>query len=337
MSTIREVAKRAGVAPITVSRVLNNSGYFRPEIKERVESAAAELHYVPNQLARSLRFNRTNTLALILSDVTNPFWTTVARGVEDAASEHGYTVMLCNTDENDEKQEQYLSVLLSKRVDGILLVPARSTPKAVQRIQKQRVQVVVLDRTVPDVEVDIVRCASADGSYQLTHHLLELGHRRIAILSGPDSVSVSHERLAGYKRAFYEANLPIDESLIIHGEFTVERGIHMAQQAMQLNPAPTALIGMNNFISIGALKALQNMNLRCPQDISVASFDDLPNSMMVEPFFTVVAQPAYEIGRTATQLLLNRIANPHDTPVQSILLPTEFIIRQSTQPLINKP
>ena len=334
MSTIREVAKRAGVAPITVSRVLNVPAIFGRD-QRNAESAAAELHYVPNQLARSLRFNRTNILALILSDVTNPFGQTLPHA-EDAASEHGYTVMLCNTDENDEKQEQYLSVLLSKRVDGILLVPARSTPEAVQRIQKQRVQVVVLDRTVPDVEVDIVRCASADGSYQLTHHLLELGHRRIAILSGPDSVSVSHERLAGYKRAFHEANLPIDESLIIYGEFTVERGIHMAQQAMLLNPAPTALIGMNNFISIGA-QSPQNMNLRCPQDILVASFDDLPNSMMVEPFFTVVAQPAYEIGRTATQLLLNRIANPHDTPVQSILLPTEFIIRQSTQPLINKP
>lgn len=333
MATIREVAKRAGVAPITVSRVLNNSGYFRPEIKERVESAVAELHYVPNQLARSLRFNRTNTLALILSDVTNPFWTTVARGVEDAASEQGFTVMLCNSDESEEKQEQYLAMLLRKRVDGILLVPARSTPEPVERIQKQGVQVVVLDRAVPGARVDIVRCASAEGSYQLIRHLLGLSHRQIAVLAGPADVSVTHERLAGYRRAFNEANLTVDESLIIFGEFIVESGIQMARQAMQLSPRPTALFGMNNFISIGALKALQEMKLRCPQDVSVVSFDDLPNSLVVEPFLTVVAQPAYEIGQCATQLLLQRVASPNHTPIQDIVLPTQFIPRQSTQPL----
>lgn len=332
MTTIREVAKRAGVAPITVSRVLNNSGYFRPEIKERVDAAAAELCYVPNQLARSLRFNRTNTLALLLSDVTNPFWTTVARGVEDAASEQGFTVMFCSTDENEEKQEQYLSMVLRKRVDGILFVPARSTPEPVQRIQKQGVQVVVLDRTVPGAEVDIVRCASAEGSYQLIHHLIELGHQRIAVLAGPATVSVSHERLAGYQRAFAEANLPIDESLIAHGEFTVESGIQLTRQAMQRSPAPTALFGMNNFIAIGALKALHELRLRCPQDVSVVSFDDLPNALVVEPFLTVAAQPAYEIGQCATRLLLQRIAQPNHTPVREVVFPTEFIIRQSCQP-----
>lgn len=333
MSTIREVAKLAGVAPITVSRVLNNSGYFRPEIQARVEAAAAELHYVPNQLARSLRFNRTQTLALVLSDVTNPFWTTVARGVEDAASEQNFTVILCNTDESDEKQEQYLSVLLRKRVDGILLVPTSSTPEPVQKIQKQGVKVVVLDRTIPGADVDMVRCASTEGSYQLTRHLIELGHRRIAALAGPANVSVSHERLAGFRHAFAEAKLPVDESLIFHGEFTVESGIQMATMAMQQSTAPTAIYGMNNFIAIGALKTLQRMNLRCPQDVSVVSFDDLPSAMVVDPFLTVVAQPAYEIGRQATQLLLQRIANPTHTPVREVLLPTQFIIRQSTRSL----
>ncbi len=331
MATIRDVAQRAGVAPITVSRVLNNSGYFRPEIKARVEAAAGELHYVPNQLARSLRSNRTHMLALIVSDVTNPFWTTVARGVEDAASEQGYTVILGNTDENEEKQAAYLSVLLRKRVDGVLLVPARSTSEPVKMIQKQGVQVVVLDRAVPGAEVDIVRCSSLDGSHKLIGHLLGQGHRRIAVLAGPKTVSVSHERLAGYKRAFAEARVSTDDALIFHGEFTIESGQQMMNRVIESGVQPSAIFAMNNFIAIGVLKALHKLSLRVPEDISLVSFDDLPTSLVVDPFLTVVAQPAYEIGQRATQLLLQRIADPDGLLFQEVILPTELIIRRSSQ------
>ena len=331
MSTIRQVAKRAGVAPITASRVLNNTGYFTAETKQRVEAAAAELNYVPNQLARSLRSHRTYTLALVLSDVTNPFWTTVARGVEDAARQQGYTVILCNTDENEEKQAEYLALLLRKQVDGILLVPARSDPGAVQMIQKQGVQVVVMDRRVPGAQVDVVRGASTRGAYELTHYLLGLGHRRIALLGGPTSLSVSHERLAGYQQAFAQAQLLADPALCFFGEFTVERGQTMTHLALELAPPPTAIFAMNNFIAIGVLKALRQRQLRVPEDISVVSFDDLPDLLVVEPFLTVAAQPAYELGQRATQLLLQRIAEPTGQPYQEIILPTRLIIRHSCQ------
>jgi len=329
MTTIREVAKRAGVAPITVSRVLNNSGYFSQESKDRVEAAAAELHYVPNLLARSLRSNRTQTLGLVLSDITNPFWTTVARGVEDAASEQGFTVILCNTDEKERKQAEYLAVLLRKRVDGILLVPARSTPEAVKMIQKQGVQVVVVDRRVPGAEVDVVRGSSTQGAYELVNYLLTLGHRQVAILSGPESVSTAQERVNGCKQAFAAAHVPTAAMTVLYGEFTVESGYTMARQAVALTPRPTALFAANNFIAIGALKALRELSVRVPEDISVVGFDDLPASLVVDPFLTVVAQPAYQMGQCATELLLQRIIAPEATPYREVVLPTQLIVRQS--------
>ncbi|MFN8491340.1 MAG: LacI family DNA-binding transcriptional regulator [Caldilineaceae bacterium] len=329
MTTIREVAKRAGVAPITVSRVLNKSGYFSQEIKDRVEAAVAELHYVPNMLARSLRSNRTQTLGLVLSDITNPFWTTVARGVEDAASQQGFNVILCNTDEKESKQAEYLAVLLRKRVDGILLVPARSTPESVKTIQKQGVQVVVMDRRVPGAEVDVVRGSSTQGAFELVDYLLKLGHRRIAILTGPENVSTAQERVNGCKQAFKAAKAPEANMTVIAGEFTIESGYALAQQAVALTPRPTALFAANNFIAIGTLKALHDLGLRVPEDVSVVSFDDLPVSLVVDPFLTVAAQPAYQMGQRATELLLQRIFSPAATPGQEVVLPTQLIVRQS--------
>jgi LacI family transcriptional regulator len=328
MTTIRDVARRAGVAPITASRVLNNSGYFSQEIKVRVEEAAAELHYVPNLLARSLRSNRTQTLALVLSDVTNPFWTTVARGVEDAASRAGFTVFLCNSDESEFKQSEYLAVLLRKRVDGILLVPARSTPEPVRTIQKQGIQVVVMDRRVPGVQVDIVRSSSHESAHLLMRHLLELGHRRIAILSGPADVSTARERVEGAHQALRDFGL--DEAIvtIFYQGYTVEGGYEMAQRALAQHPRPSAFFAGNNFIAIGALRALREGGLDVPGDLSLVAFDDLPISWSAEPFLTVAAQPAYEMGRRATELLVQRISNPNLSP-QEVILPTELLIRQS--------
>jgi LacI family transcriptional regulator len=333
MTTIRDVAKRAGVAPITVSRVLNRSGYFTPEIQARVEAAAAELHYVPNLLARSLRSNRTHTLALVLSDVTNPFWTTVARGVEDAASQQGFTVFLCNTDEREDKQAEYLKVLLRKRVDGVLLVPARSSPEPVQMIQKQGVQVVVMDRLVPGAQVDVVRGASRQGAYELTQYLLQLGHRRIAILTGPEDVSTARERVQGYQQALAEFQAPADETLLSYGEYTTESGYTRTERLLDHPQPPSALFAGNNFIAIGALKALRDWGVNAPQDLSVVSFDDIPVSMVVEPFLTVAAQPAYDMGKCATELLLRRIAAPNGSPYREIMLPTELIIRGSCRAL----
>ena len=331
MATIKEVAHRAGVAPITVSRVVNNSGYVSESTRQRVESAAAELNYVPNMLARSLRSNRTDTLALILTDITNPFWTTVARGAEDAASAHGFSLILCNTDEHEAKQDQYVSMLLQKRVDGFLYVPANDRPDPIYQIHKQGIPVVVLDRKVHGVEVDFVRSASEEGAYKLTTHLLELGHQRIAMLNGPLNVATAKERLAGYKLAMNQANLKLDEALTFYGEFTVESGRQMMEELLQMKKLPTALFAANNFIAIGALQILRSKGLRAPEDISVVCFDDIPASYVVEPFLTVVAQPAYQIGQRAAELLVERIIQPNQQDFQDIVFVPELIVRESCQ------
>lgn len=334
MATIKDVAKLAGVAPITASRVLSGSGYASPETRERVEKAAAELNFVPNMLANSLRSNRTHTIALVLSDITNPFWTAVARGAEDEANRQGFIVIFCNTDENEAKEKQYISMLLRRRVDGVMLVPAASSADSVVAMQEQKVQVVILDRRVPGVSVDIVRGDSNGGAYALVRHLLALGHRRIAVLSGPSSVSVSHERVAGYLAALAEASVEPEHELFFYGKFTVESGYAMTQAALALQPRPTALFAANNFIAVGALRALHDAGLRVPEAMSIVAFDDLPISFAPqESTLTVAAQPTYELGRMAAEILLRRIAEPASGPIAEIILPTELILRGSARPL----
>ena len=330
MPTIRDVAKQAGVAPMTVSRVINNSGYVREETRARVEAAISQLGYVPNMLGPSLRFNQTNTLALVLTDITNPFWTTLARGVEDAAQEAGYSVILCNTDESEEKQAQYLTMLLKRRIDGILLVPSSSTSNIVENIKNQGVKVVVLDREVNDAEVDVIQGDSVGGAYQLTRYLIELGHQHIAILSGPKNVSTSSQRVAGFCQAINEANLPHNAANVYWGEFSQMLGYEMVQRALQTTPRPTAFLAVNNFIANGALRALRDMDIQVPEDISVVSFDDIPVAINPMPFLTVAAQPAYEMGYRATRLLVARLANEGPETVQKIILPVEILVRQSS-------
>jgi LacI family transcriptional regulator len=331
MTTIRDVAKRAGVAPITVSRVLNNAGYVKPETRQRVEQAAAELHYVPNMLAHSFRSNRTNTLALVVTDITNPFWTTVARGVEDVASAAGYSVFYCNTDENEAKQAQYLAALLRRRVDGVLLAPATSDGAPVQALLRQNVGVVVIDRRVEGVAVDTVRGDSQGGAYQLVRHLTELGHRRIALLGGPPDLSVSRDRAAGYAQALCEAGVPVDPALQLFGAFAVESGRRMMQALLALPVRPTAIFAASNFIAAGALQALRAAGLRTPDDLSVVVFDDLPDPYVTAPSLTVVAQPAYALGQTAARRLLAKISQPDQDDICDLMLPVRMLVRQSTR------
>ncbi len=330
MPTIRDVASRAGVAPITVSRVINDSDYVSQATRERVETAIEELGYIPNMLGPSLRFKQTMTLALVLTDITNPFWTTVARGVEDVAQASGYSIILCNTDESEAKQEQYLDMLLRRRIDGILLVPVRSVPEPVHTIQKQDIPVVVLDRQIPGLDVDIVRADSEDGAYQLTEHLLSLGHRRITMLAGPQTVSTAIDRVAGFRRALAEAGLADNEAEIYWGSFTIDSGREMAKQALAGTQKPTAFFAGNNFVAIGAIQALQQEGLRVPDDLALVTVDDIPPSLTIDPFLTVAAQPALEMGRRAAQLLLDRVTGALDSECQHTVLPTQLIIRASS-------
>ncbi len=333
MSTISDVAKRAGVSTMTVSRVINNASYISPETRERVEKAIAELGYVPNALARSLRFKQTKTIALVLTDITNPFFTTLARGVEDVASEQGFSVIFCNTDESESEEAEYLNVLLQKQVDGILLVPACCEKDLIVSIQSRGSPVVLLDRRIPGAKVDTVRCDSEQGAYQVVRHLLNLGHKRIAILAGPQSISTSVDRVAGYRRAMSEAGLDRNAQLVYHAGFTQEGGYQMTKQVRANRVRPTALFAGNNFIAMGIFRSLREAGLRVPDDLSVVAFDDLLVEFVMDPFLTVVAQPAYEMGRQATELLLTRLAGEGPAEPQEIVLPIELIVRKSSAPI----
>ena len=330
MSTVQDVARLAGVAPITVSRVVNNSGYVSEKTRLKVEAAIAELNYIPNTVARSLRLSQTHTLALVLTDISNPFWTTVARSVEDASNKAGFSVFFCNTDESVAKQDEYLRALMQKRVDGVLLVPAQLDAELIPWLQNQNTPVVVIDRRVSHRQVDVVRCDAEDGAFKLVQHLLELGHRRIAVLGGPRTVSTAADRVAGYRHAMLRAGIGVVPEWVCHGEFTRASGYEMARHLLQLNPRPTALFGVNNFIALGALRAAKDAGLRVPRDLSLVAFDDFASEFVVEPFLTVVDQPAAEMGQRATELLLTRMKQDPPETYQEIVLPTKVIVRNST-------
>ncbi|MCX6067433.1 MAG: LacI family DNA-binding transcriptional regulator [Chloroflexi bacterium] len=331
MTTIHDVARRAGVASITASRVINNSGYASKAVRERVLEAASAMGYVPNRLASSLRSRRTNVLALVLTDITNPFFTVAARGVEDVANRAGYTVIFCNTDEDKTKEKKYVEILMQNRVDGVVLVPSDSESGSVETLQQNGVPVVVIDRHIPSLSVDQVRCDSIGGAYDLTRLLTSLGHRRIALLNGPQNVSTAADRLTGFRQALQEAGAA-DPALqvALSGSFTRASGFAMANQAIQLSPRPTAILAGNNFIGLGTLQALEEAGLRVPEDMAVVTFDDLPESLVVTPFLTAAAQPVYEMAARATEILLRRLANSAETAFEEVVFPTRLILRKSS-------
>lgn len=334
MTTIHDVAKRAGVAPITVSRCINNSGYCSAETRTRVEAAIAELGFVPNRLASGLRSKRTNTLALVLTDITNPYFTLMARGVEDVAGASDYSVVYCNTDESEAKEEKYVNLLAQRQVDGVLLVPSCGNVKTIKFLLSNNIKVVALDRSVSGVKIDSVRSDSENGAYHLVKLLINLGHKRIAMITGPTDVSTSVDRVAGYRRALIESGLGNNE-LVYYGMFSQVSGYEFTKQAMRQSPNLTAIFGANNFIAIGISKALRDLKVEVPGEVSVVAFDDFPESMLVAPFLTFAEQPAYEMGRMATELLLKRISGELSGECQKLILPTKVIERGSTGPRRN--
>ena len=336
MSTIRDVARQAGVSTMTVSRVINNSGYTSLATRRQVERAVQELGYVPNAVARHLRSKQTNAIGLVVSDITNPFFTTIARGVEDVAGARGFAVMFCNTDESDDEEARYLRLLVERQVDGVLLVPAGSPRASIRLLRTHKVPLVVLDRRVPGQRVNNVRCDSEAGAYALARHLIGLGHRRIGVLTGRRAISTSADRVAGVRRALEEAGLGLDEALVRWGGFNfgnanLADGHQMAESVLTAtDDPPTALFAANNFIAFGTTRALREMGLRVPEDISVVAFDDLPTEWVSDPFLTVAAQPAYEIGRRAAEMMIDSLVGEGAATGQSVVLPFEVIIRRST-------
>lgn len=329
MTTIADVARRAGVSPVTVSRVINGASNVSAGTREKVERAIAELSYVPSVAARSLRSKRTYALALVVPDITNPFWTTVARGVEDVAQGGNYSVLLCNTDENPAKQHSYLDMIVSQRVDGVIIAPYDSDVCNISQLRQRNIPTVAIDRRIDGWEVDTVYGDSLAGAYAMVRHLIGLGHTRIAVITGPPGASTAEDRLEGYRIALSRAGLPLDGALVKRGEYRAASGQGMMHELLEQANPPSAVMAANNLIAVGAFEAIRQHGLTVPQDIALVTFDDLPDLARFFPFFTVVSQPAYEMGQEAARLLLSRLDSGNVLEPRRVVLPTRLIVRYS--------
>ncbi len=329
MATIRDVARQAGVSVTTVSHVVNETRYVSDELRQRVLAAMAKLNYQPNALARSLRRKQTHTLGMILPDSANPFFAEVARSIERASFARGYSTILCNSDGDLDKELVYANVLMEKQVDGIIFVAAGLSTEHIQAILDRQSPVVVVDRDLPDVEVDAVLCDNLGGGYTATQHLIQLGHRRIGCITGPSDVTPSAERVMGYRRALAEHGLPLDETLICRGDFQFASGAAAMRYFLSLPEPPTAVFACNDLMAVGAISAATELWRRVPEEIGVVGFDDVALASFSNPPLTTVAQPKHELGELAIELLLARIAD-RESPPQRRLLPTRLVVRRSS-------
>jgi LacI family transcriptional regulator len=337
--TIQDVAARAGVSAMTVSRVLNQPARVAPATRQRVEQAIRELGFVPNALARQLLRGRTHTLALLVSDIGNPFFTQIARGVEDVAQRNGYTVIFGNSDESVEKERQYLHALLGRRIDGLLIAPAGNGSRTMLDLLVQRgTPFVLLDRAIDGVPADVVIGDNIGGARQLTEHLIGLGHRRIAMVNGDPEVPTARDRRRGYLETLRDHGIEPRPELIVDGAYRRDSGTRAARQLLALprEQLPTAIFAANNFLAVGVIEALRAAQVIIPRDIAVVCFDDIEMAAALDPFLTVMAQPARTFGTIAAQFLLERldpspgIAGPRDAAApRRVVLPPELIVRVS--------
>ena len=330
MATIRDVARQAGVSVATVSRVLNDNPKVKPHLRARVEQAMQELNYQPSALARGMRSQTAQVIGLILPDIGNPFFTALARAIEDAAHESGYGLLLCNSDEDPDKEQRYAEILLAQRVAGVVLIPA--SMDLCEPLQTRDIPLVCVERPVPECPVDTVLLDNEAGSRMAAGHLIELGHRRIGLIVGLLDAAVSQERLQGYRRALGDAGIPFDPDLVRYGGLTEQGGYQKAMELLEPGNQPTALFVTSNAMALGALRAIQARRVRVPDALSVASFGDMPCFSLFRPPLTVVQQPAYELGLQAAHLLLRRIKG--EAPPDHVLmrLPPILVVGGSTAP-----
>jgi LacI family transcriptional regulator len=331
MATIKEVARLAKVSVGTVSNVLSDSPRVSAGVRERVNAAIAALDYHPNHIARSLKTRQTKLLGMVMSDITNPFFPQLTRGAEDAALKHGYLLVASNTDDQFEREKIVLSVLRNRRVDGILLVVAPSVEGSehIERTLASGIPIVFLDRVPPSVRASSVAVDAVYGTEICIRHLTSLGHRKIAIITGNLQLRTAADRLQGYKNALREAEIEVDPSLIMEGDFRLESGYLLTKQLLLGRWRPTALFVSNCMMGLGALRALKEMGVRCPEDLALAVFDELPGNGSFYPEVTAVVQPAYQVGYRGAELLIQQIEGAN-TDCTELRLKPELRIREST-------
>ncbi|BCJ41295.1 LacI family transcriptional regulator [Actinoplanes ianthinogenes] len=329
MATIYDVAQRAQVSPATVSRVLNGQATVDPDLAARVQTAVRDLNYRPNSVARNLRRSRTTLWAVIISDVGNPFFTALVRGVEDVGQRAGYSVVLCNSDEDPAKEARYVTAALEDQMAGVIISSSGRSAN-VQRLIEAGTPVVAIDRQISGTRVDSVLVDNEHGAELATAHLAEHGYRRIACITGPRTVSTAVQRLRGYQRALAAAGLEAPDSLVRHADFREDGGYAAMASLLDAGDPPDAVFAANNLMTVGAVECLVDRGVAIPAEIGVVGFDEIPGARLFRPSLTTIAQPTYELGRTAATLLAERIAEP-DRPPSTVTLQTDLKIRESSQ------
>lgn len=325
MASIKDVAAEAGVSVATVSRVLNDHPSVSADARARVLAAVEALGYRPNAVARSLRTDQTHTLGLVISDVMNPYFTELARSVEEEARALGYSVIIGNADERPDLQDHHVRTLLDRRIDGLLVSPTDGGSPLM--LDAARVTpMVFVDRWIPGVDVPVVRADGRAAVRDLVSHLYALGHRRLAIIAGPAATTTGRERVDAFREALAEYGLGLPDAYIGQGDFQADSGRRVTEGFLDLPEPPEAVFAADNLMALGALDAVRARGLRVPDDLALAAFDDIPWFVHTDPPVTAIAQPTGELGRAAVRALVDRIEG---RPPQSVTLAARLVVRRS--------
>ncbi|MGW3241601.1 LacI family DNA-binding transcriptional regulator [Streptomyces sp. NPDC001070] len=328
MASIKDVASRAGVSVATVSRVLNDHPAVRPDTRTRVLEAVAELGYRPNAVARSLRTDQTRTLGLVISDVLNPFFTELARSVEDEARALGYSVIIGNADERPEQQDHHIRTLLDRRIDGLLVSPTDGGSPLILDAVLAGTPMVFVDRWIPGIgnDVPVVRTDGCDAVRDLVAHLHSLGHRRLAIIAGPAATTTGRERVEAFRKALAAFGLELPDEYIGQGDFQADSGRRATARFLDLPVPPDVIFAADNLMALGAMDEIRARGLRVPDDIALAAFDDIPWFLHTDPPITAIAQPTGELGRAAVRSLIDRVEG---RPAPSVTVSARLVVRRS--------
>ena len=332
MATMKQVAERAGVSISTVSHVINNTRVVSDEVRRRVLGIVDELRYVPSAVARSLKNDKTNTIGVLVPNSSNPYFAELIRWIEDAAFELGYNIILCNAHGGGHKQTAYLRLLMEKRIDGLVLVASGADDERDLLLRREGVPIIQLERALPGLDADLVLAGQEEGAWQATRHLIELGHRAIACVSGPADLPRSRERVGGFMRAMGEAGLAVPEGAIVHAEFTSAGGHAAFGSLLALPQCPSAVFVTSDLMAIGVLCAASGAGVRVPDALSVVGYDDIGGACYAAPPLTTIAPPKREMARLAIHQLIERIRGGH-APLRSVALASSLVVRASTAPL----
>ncbi|ENM5897314.1 substrate-binding domain-containing protein [Vibrio mimicus] len=333
MATMKDIARLAGVSTSTVSHVINKSRFVSDEIAERVNNAAQQLNYAPSALARSLKMNRTQTIGMLVTTSTNPFFGEVVKGVERSCYHKGYNLILCNTEGDNQRMKASINTLLQKRVDGLLLMCSTLEGERLDVFDRYPdIPVVVMDWGPILFASDKIQDNSLQGGYMAAKHLIECGHREIGCITGPLIRHQAQMRYEGYKRALSEKGIAINPDWIVESDFECEGGYNAFEKLCERGKLPSALFVCNDMMAMGVIQAANLRGLRVPDDLSLIGYDDVHIAKFMSPALTTIHQPKYRLGKAAIDTLLYRLENP-DTTAQVVQLEPTLVVRGSVRKL----